>query len=432
MIYTDITQLIGNTPLLEISESVHGVPGLTLYAKLELFNPFGSVKDRSVWGMLHDDLPDIANKGQTIVEMSSGNTAKAAQILASTRGIPFKTITNRIKVREVKEVLQVLGAEIEELPGSSDCHDPNDPNDPLVYIQREIQQHPGKRYFMSQYNNEKNITAHYETTGTEIAYDLKKVDYYFAGLGTTGSSRGPATKIRETSPVLQTIGVVAEPSDYIPGIRTKDELLEVGLLRPDFYSEIIAVASSEAVDGAVELARTSGVLGGPTSGAVFAALKQYFAHNPIPPGQNKTAVFIVCDRIESYLSYIKDRRPELFGGSKKKSWREAVAGKTVHEIGLDDMASAESSNTLVIDIRNPLAYRFGHIPGSINIPYEQLSQQFDHGNPFQVAQAIVFVCAVGDQSRDIAAFVSGSSSASSLRGGIVAWRDAGHALERSM
>lgn len=433
MIYTHITDIIGNTPLLQIPEQVHGITGLKLYAKLEFLNPFGSVKDRSVYGILRDDLPSIKNEDQTIIEMSSGNTAKAAQVIASTYGISFKTITNRIKVREIKELLQVLGAEIEELPGNSDCHDPNDPNDPLVYIQRELQQHSGKRYFMSQYNNQKNITEHYQTTGLEIASDLNSVDYYFAGLGTTGSSRGPALKIRETSPQLQVVGIVAEQSDYIPGIRTSDELLEVGLLQPEFYSDVINLTSSDAIDGTLELARQSGILGGPTSGAVYMGVKQYFARNPIPQGSQKTAVFIACDRLESYMSYIKERRPELFGGENKTDWRTTIKHHTAHEVTLDDMPISGVTNTLVIDIRNPLAYQFGHIPGSINIPYELLNQQFANGNPFQVTQNIIFVCAIGDQSTDVAKFVNSKTvAASSLHGGIVAWRDAGCKLERSV
>src|SRR5579871_3079436 len=114
MIVKHVTDLIGNTPMLEIDPSVHGLKNINLYAKLELLNPFGSVKDKTAWNMLRHDLEEIKAKGQTVIEASSGNTAKAIQVICSMHGIPFKIVTNRVRVREVKQVLQLLGTDIEE------------------------------------------------------------------------------------------------------------------------------------------------------------------------------------------------------------------------------------------------------------------------------------------------------------------------------
>src|SRR4029450_1978613 len=104
------------------------------YAKLELFNPFGSVKDKTAWAMMRGELERIKANGQSVIESSSGNTAKAIQMICSLNDIPFKIVTNRVRVREVKQVLQLLGTEIEELPGQSQCLDPTDPNDPLFIV----------------------------------------------------------------------------------------------------------------------------------------------------------------------------------------------------------------------------------------------------------------------------------------------------------
>lgn len=437
MKYTHITELIGKTPLLRIDEGVHGIQNLTLYAKLEYMNPFGSVKDRAVWGMLRDDLPDLQHTGATIVEMSSGNTAKAIQGIAGTYGVPFKTITNRIKVDEVRDILLLQGAHVGELPGNSDCHDPNDPNDPLVYIHRELEKYPQQRFFTSQYNNEKNLDEHYRTTGEEIVRDLEQVDYYFAGLGTTGSSRGPAMKIKERDAHLHVSGVVASKNDYIPGIRTIDEIYEVGLLDPTFYNDIIPIDSAQAIDGMISLIRSSGIMSGPTGGAVYSALLSYFKSNP--PTQPVTAVFIVCDRAEWYVSYVKKRRPELFGKPEKQSWKTRVAAPSKSDECVISAATLHASLTdkkdvLIVDTRNPLAFRAAHLPESMNVPFEYIDDMLDHNtNPFCFKKTVIFVCPIGEKSLLTATHLRAKGvEAYSLEGGITAWRDSGFPMESDL
>src|ERR1700760_4609619 len=124
MLVNDVTELIGNTPLVRLDPAVHGLSGVDLYAKLESANPFGSVKDRVAWGMLREILPEAVASGQTLVEASSGNTAKALQTLAAMHGISLRAYTNRVKVGEVRDVLQLLGPDVRELPGLSECPDP--------------------------------------------------------------------------------------------------------------------------------------------------------------------------------------------------------------------------------------------------------------------------------------------------------------------
>ena len=173
MIVEHITDLIGNTPLLRIPEAIHGIPNLTVYAKLEMMNPMGSVKDRIAWNMIKDDIAAIKADGKMIVENSSGNTAKALQAIASSYGVPFRLISAIAKVQEGKDILRLIGAEIEELAGSaSDCFDPNDPNDPQYYIERAAKDSNGKIYFTSQFTNQRNVDAHYNGTAVEILADL--------------------------------------------------------------------------------------------------------------------------------------------------------------------------------------------------------------------------------------------------------------------
>jgi len=114
MLYQHITELIGNTPLLRLDPARHGILGVELYAKLEYCNPFGSVKDLIAWGMIREDLGQIAGRGQVLIEASSGNTAKALQVLAALYGLRLRALTNRAKVGEVRDILELLGVEVEE------------------------------------------------------------------------------------------------------------------------------------------------------------------------------------------------------------------------------------------------------------------------------------------------------------------------------
>ena len=203
MLYQHITELIGNTPLLRLDPARHGIEGVDLYAKLEYYNPFGSVKDRIAWGMLREDLAEITRRGQTLIEASSGNTAKALQVLAAMHGLRLRTLTNRTKVAEVRDLLELLGVELEELPGLSECPDPTVPDDVFSTIEKMMTERPGEFYHTSQYTNLANVRTHHDTTGQEIAEDLGEVDYLFGGLGTTGSTRGAATFLRAANPAAE-------------------------------------------------------------------------------------------------------------------------------------------------------------------------------------------------------------------------------------
>jgi cysteine synthase len=251
MLYSDVTELIGNTPLLRLDPRKHGLEGVELYAKLEFCNPFGSVKDRIAWGMIRDDLPGIISRGQSLIEASSGNTAKALQVLAAMHGIRLRVLTNRTKVPEVRDALELLGGELEELPGLSECPDPTVPNDVFAAIEKLMAENPGAYYHTSQYTNQRNLLTHHDTTGKEIFDDIGAPDFLFGGLGTTGSTRGAATYLRAANPRLRTVGIVSTRDDFIPGIRSEAELWEVGLFERDFYAEILPVCNAASLAGGI-------------------------------------------------------------------------------------------------------------------------------------------------------------------------------------
>lgn len=188
MIKNSIIDCIGNTPLIKIDEKIHGFKGLEIYAKCEFLNPFGSVKDRTALGLLRD-----SGDAENIIESSSGNTAKALGILAGMSGKKFLTVTNRIKQQEVEDILRIIGIELEMLPPGPECPDPNDPNGPFAVIQRTMAKDPAKYYWTDQYRNLANPNMHETTTAPEIEEDIGVPDFFFGGLGTTGTTLGVST-----------------------------------------------------------------------------------------------------------------------------------------------------------------------------------------------------------------------------------------------
>ena len=436
MLYRDITELIGNTPLLRLDPAKHGVEGVELYAKLEFSNPFGSVKDRIAWGMIREDLGEITRRGQTLIEASSGNTAKALQVLAAMHGLRLRVLTNRVKVAEVRDVLELLGGELEELPGLSECPDPTVPGDVFSTIEKIMAEQPGEFYHTSQYTNPANVITHHDTTGQEIADDIGPVGFVFGGLGTTGSTRGAATFQRAANPQLQTIGIVSTKEDFIPGIRSEAEMWEVGLFEPGFYTEIVPVRAADAIEATLELARVHGVLAGPTSGATFWAARQYLRRHPPPGGPSHRAVIIACDRLEPYLSYIRQRRPELFGQARRASPTDLDSDSVAAapQVSVRELAALNADlSVLCVDTRGSMAYRIGHVPGSVNIRDDYLEDMLRHGIPFPMTRKVVFICPIGEYSRRLAAFVvQAGHDAAGLEGGVVAWRDAGLPLETGL
>ncbi|SDT59118.1 pyridoxal-phosphate dependent enzyme [Actinoplanes derwentensis] len=434
MRFDDITESIGNTPLVRIEPAVHGLANIDLYAKLELLNPFGSVKDRAAWNMVRPLLPGAAERGDTVVELSSGNTAKALAMIAGMHGLKFRSVTNRMRVPEIKDLLLLLGAEIDELPGRSECLDPSDTEDPLTRMYQRLDTDGGGYVHTDQYFNPLNVDAHVNGTGAEIVKDLdgNAPDFFIACVGTAGSSTGVARALRQQNPDTRVIGLVAAKNDFIPGIRTIDEVHEVGLFEPSVYDVIEPVSADEAIDGLLALVRRCGILAGPTGGGAFQGALHFLRTIDASLPSRKSAVFIVCDRVESYLSYLRDRRPALFGRPPRPNTIASLGDiSDFPAVSVLD-APAFTRDALVIDVRNPYAYQALHIDGSINIADEVFADMLQAGLPFSRRRPVLLVCPVGERSAAYAALLTrmGHPDARSLDGGIIAWRDAGLELVR--
>lgn len=438
MRYDSITEVIGNTPLVRIDPDVTGLRNIDLFAKLEMLNPFGSVKDRAAWNMTRPQLADAVEHASQIVELSSGNTAKALAVIAGMHGLSFKSVTNRMRVPEIKELLLLLGAEIEELPGQSECLDPTATDDPLTLFHRTLAESGDAYLHTDQYFNPRNTEAHLTGTGPEIVKDLdgRAPAWFIACVGTAGSSTGVARVLREHDPQVQVVGLVGAKSDFIPGIRTIDEAHEVGLFDPDTYDTIQTVSADEAIDGMLTLVRRCGMLAGPTGGAAYFGAVRHLREVDARLTQRQSAVFIVCDRVESYLSYVKQRRPDLLGRPRRKNSVADLSAADVRAaaaIGVEDAQRwIATDRPLVVDLRSPFAYAALHIDGSVNIVDELFDELLRGGLPFSHRQRVLLACPVGEKSARYAALLTrmGHPDVRSLVGGIVAWRDAGAPLVR--
>lgn len=438
MKYDSILDVIGDTPLVRIDPHVHGLNNIELYAKLEMLNPFGSVKDRPAWNMARAGLDEAVGRGDAIVELSSGNTAKALAVIAAMHGLPFKSVTNRMKVPEIKDLLLLLGAQIEELPGQTECLDPTDTEDPLTRMYRMLSEQGNGYLHTDQYFNARNPEAHRGATGPEIIKDLDGhgPDIFIACVGTAGSSTGVASVLREHNPEVSVVGLVAHKSDFIPGIRNIDEVNEVGLFDPANYDTIAPVSAQEAIDGMLTLNRRCGILGGPTAGAAYFGAVRHLAALDATRTEPRTAVFIVCDRVESYMSYVRRYRPELLNQPARPDSVDSVTEAELAEVRSVSVQDAQSwiatANPLVVDLRGGFAYTALHIENSVNIVDEIFDELLRGGLPFGANRPVLLVCPVGEKSARYAALLTrlGHRDARSLRGGVIAWRDAGARLVR--
>ncbi len=439
MLYNSITELIGNTPLLKIDSALHHFEHIEMYAKLEYWNPFGSIKDRTSVGLLAPYWEKIAENNQTIIEASSGNTARAMAALAALRGLKFKTVTNRIKIPEYRKLIQILGAELEELPGYSECPDPNDPDNLLVYIEKIIKQEGDRYHYGDQYYSDLNPDYHYHNTGREIYEDLESVDFFICGIGTSGSSLGAGRFLKERNPDMQIIGTIAKRANFAPGLRNSDELFEVGNFRRDHYDAILDGTTLDGVNGMLELVQKAGMFCGPSTGLNYVAALKYLGKydQPTAAGGKRNAVIIACDRLEMYLSFIEKYRPEIFDSSKAGKRTiynlpsediETAPAITVDELG----SSYQDPNLLIIDIRGHFSFTVGHIPGSINIFDYIFAEMVESGDVFPKEKKIIIGCRIAELSPKYAAFLkSRGYQAYYLAGGISGWKRAGLPLEKA-
>jgi len=297
-----ITELIGNTPLLETVNynSQNGIKG-KITAKLEYFNPGGSVKDRVGYAMIKDaEDKGIVNKDTVIIEPTSGNTGIALALVAAARGYRLILTMPETMSIERRSLLAALGAELVLTPGSDGMKG-------AIKKAEELVNEIPNAFMPQQFNNPANSAAHRNTTAEEIWRDTEgQIDIFVAGVGTGGTVTGVGEKLKEKNPDIRIIAVEPYDSPVLSGGNPGPHKLQgIGagfvpnVLNTSIIDEIIKVKSEEAFAAARRLAAAEGILVGISSGAALHAATEV-AKRPDSAGKN--IVVLLPDTGERYLS----------------------------------------------------------------------------------------------------------------------------------
>ena len=301
-IYTSADQLIGRTPLLELThiEKKFGLNARIL-AKLEYFNPGGSVKDRVALAMIDDaEAKGALKPGSVIIEPTSGNTGIGLASVAAARGYRIIIVMPETMSVERRQLMKAYGAELVLTEGAKGM------KGAIAKAQELAAQTPGS-FVPGQFVNPANPKAHFETTGPEIWADTDgQVDYFVAGVGTGGTVTGVGRYLKSQNAAVKVVAVEPKSSAVLStGVAGAHKIQGIGagfvpeVLDTAVYDEIIAVADEDAFRLGRELGRSEGVLVGISSGAALWAAIELAKR---PENAGKTIVALLPDTGDRYLS----------------------------------------------------------------------------------------------------------------------------------
>jgi cysteine synthase A len=299
-IANDITELIGNTPLVKLNRLSHGSQA-TVVAKLEYFNPSHSVKDRIGVAMINaGEKAGLIKKDTILIEPTSGNTGIALAFVAAARGYKLVLVMPETMSKERRMLLRAYGAELILTPGSEGM--------PGAIRKAEEIAASDKRYFMpQQFKNPANPEMHRKTTAEEIWRDTDgKVDFVISGVGTGGTITGIGEVMKSRKPSVKMIAVEPDASPVLSGgVKGPHAIQGIGagfvpdVLNTKIYDQIVRVTNDDALDTARKMATQEGLLVGISAGAATWAALQLAAK---PENKGKLIVIIIPDFGERYLS----------------------------------------------------------------------------------------------------------------------------------
>ncbi|MCM1387897.1 MAG: cysteine synthase A [Bacillus sp. (in: Bacteria)] len=298
----NVSQLIGNTPLLKLNgfDTLHKLHA-TILAKLEFFNPGGSVKDRIGLYMIQDaEQKGLLRKDSVIIEPTSGNTGIGLAAAAAEKGYRTLIVMPDSMSVERRNILKAYGAQIVLTPGELGMK-------AAIAKTKELAEQIPHSFIPGQFTNDANPRVHYETTGPEIWKDTSgRIDILAAGVGTGGTLSGAGKYLKEMNPDIRVIAVEPKDSPVLSEGRAGSHQIQ-GLgagfvpytLDMEIYDEVIAVSTDDAMEAAAELAKADGVLAGISSGAALFAAKSVAQR---AENKRKNIVVIFPDSGDRYLS----------------------------------------------------------------------------------------------------------------------------------
>jgi len=273
---------IGNTPLIKVEDNI--------FAKVEGFNPGGSIKDRIVLNMITEaEKQGILKQGDTLVEATSGNTGVGLSMVGAMKGYKVKVIMPESTSEEKIKMIKVFGGEVILVENVKF-------RKAVIDDIKERIRNGEKLVFLNQYENQMNPMAHYDKTAEEILSQLEnKIDYFVAGMGTGGTITGIGRKLKEKYPDVKIIGVQPIQGEIIEGLRSLKDGFVPPIIDLEIIDEIYDLEADKALKAREEIAKR-GILVGPSSGAALYVSQLIKKDNP-----NKNIVTVFPDRGERYL-----------------------------------------------------------------------------------------------------------------------------------
>jgi cysteine synthase len=298
------------TPLVRINR-LNKAQDFPLFAKLEWFNPFGSVKDRAAWALLREleEKGEIGN-GRGIVEPTSGNTGISLAAMARTRGYHMRAVVPNKVPLEKKVLLKIAGADLDVISDEL-CPAPGLGDGSINLAKTHAKAQSAKYALPNQYENPQNVEAHFRTTGPEIWKQTDgKVTHLFVSLGTCGTVSGASRFLRSKNPDVKVIAVQPTEGHDVPGLRNVTQLGVSKLFDSSLVDDILEVDFRLAYTRALELCQSEGLLAGPSSGLILEGALEIILRDKKGHG-----VMIFPDGIFKYTSNMMKHIPALAAGT---------------------------------------------------------------------------------------------------------------------
>ncbi|EDP75283.1 cysteine synthase B [Hydrogenivirga sp. 128-5-R1-1] len=295
-----VLNLVGNTPLVKISKVIPEdiSPDVEIYAKLESFNPGGSVKDRPALSMfLTAQKEGIITEGKVVIDATSGNTGIALAMVGSALGIPVELAMPANVSEERKKIIQAYGAKVyltDPLEGTDGA---------IIYVRELVEKNPDRYVYLDQYNNPANWRAHFYSTGIEVWNQTEgRVTHFVAGIGTGGTIMGTGRRLKVYDQNIQVIGVQpAYPFHGIEGLKHIESSIKPGIFDENFLDRTIFVETEDAYEWARRLVKEEAIFVGQSSGAaLWACIK--LARELTERGEKGVIVTVFPDGGEKYLT----------------------------------------------------------------------------------------------------------------------------------
>lgn len=292
MICNNILEAIGNTPMVRINRMCPN-PDVNIYAKVEGFNPTGSIKDRIAVAMIEQaEAEGKLYPGKTIIEPTSGNTGIGLAIAGIVKGYPVEIVMSAAVSVERRKIIRSYGGKVILTPAE------NGTDGAIKLAHKMVDADPEKYYMPDQFSNASNYMAHYKKTAIEIWQQTDgKVDYLVGAIGTSGTLMGLARFLRIMNPDIRIICAYPVKGHYIQGLKNMEEAIVPDIYDPSIIDANEMIESEEAIETARQIIAKEGIFAGMSSGAAMLAAMRTAAKI-----ESGNIVVVFPDRAEKYLS----------------------------------------------------------------------------------------------------------------------------------